>query len=111
MENWHIRLDYEKAIESKKELLSSEIDLLNLISSGRNYFILRKSELETKNKIKANISVLKAKLKLLMSTLPQGSVPKIENKIKMMEAKLEEEHKDDLEIELEEIKARLRKLG
>lgn len=111
MENWHVRIDYENAVESKKELLSSEINLLNIIKSGRNYFILRKKEMETKNKIKSNLSALKVKLKLLMSTLPQASTPKIETKIKKVEARLKEEPKDNLQEELEEIKERLRRLG
>ncbi|VVB78349.1 Uncharacterised protein [uncultured archaeon] len=111
MENWHIKIDHGEALDSKKQLLSSELNLLHLLRHMKNYSILRKKETAINNKIKLNISSLRQKLTLLKSTLPKGAAPKIESRIKKVEVKLKTEEKNDFQNELDEIKAKLAKLG
>ncbi len=111
MDNWHIRLEQDEAVDTKKQLLSSEIDLLHLTRHIKNYAILSKRELILKNKLKANMTVLKAKINFMISTLPKEStmmehrVDKVKNKLR------KEEAKNDYQRELEEIQAKLARLG
>ena len=102
METRHIKLNYEEALNAKKQLLSFEINLIYSNKHLSKYRKLRRREFALKNKLKLNITSLKAKLLFLLSTLPkdQGS-PEIqkENQIKR-EQKREEE---SISAELEEI--------
>ena len=112
MENWHVKLDREKAIDTKKQLLSSEINLLHIMRHMKNYSVLRKRELDTRNKLRTNISLLKTKINLSLSNLPkEGIKPKLESKIQKVKKIVKQEEKSDFQKELEEIQAKLAKLG
>lgn len=111
MENWHVKLDHEKAISAKKQLLSSEINILHLMKHMKNYSVLRKRELDTRNKLKTNISALKARINLSLSNLPkEGIKPKLEPKIQKVKKIMKQEEKSSFEKELDDIKAKLTKL-
>ena len=43
-ETRHIKLDYEEALLAKKQLLTTELNLLNLLKKVKNYRALRKRE-------------------------------------------------------------------
>ena len=45
METRHIKLDYEEALHAKKQILSTELNLLQTSKKIRNYKVLRKKEL------------------------------------------------------------------
>jgi len=111
MENWHVRLDYEKALDSKKQLLSSEINLLHILKHMRNYSTLKKKEIAINAKLKASVSLLMVKLNVLRSTLPKSTAPKLESKIKRVEIKIKENQKSDFQKELDDIKEKLARLG
>ena len=48
MESRYIKIDYGEAVSAKKEILSSEINLLNIAKHIENYKQLRKKELLNK---------------------------------------------------------------
>ncbi|MFH1503437.1 MAG: hypothetical protein ABIE36_02160 [Candidatus Diapherotrites archaeon] len=47
----HVKLEYEEGVQSKKDILSSERDLIKLIKIMRRYHLLRKEELNNKLRI------------------------------------------------------------
>jgi len=118
METKHIRIDSEDIISAKRELLQSEIDTLHLIKRIRNYNILRKKELALKAKIKQEMGFLKSKINLIISTMPkEASEKKVQSvevssiKPKKEASPFQEKINKDLQKELDEIKAKLAKLG
>ncbi len=111
METRHIKITHEDALASKKNLLTSEINLLQTLRKVKNYRILRKKEITSKNKLKTQLTSLKSKLNLIESTFPEP-----ETKIKKSERKERISKKDkerglDLHNELQEIKSKLARLG
>jgi hypothetical protein len=121
---FHIKIDYEEAVQSKKDLLSSEKDFLNVLKTIRKYNLLRKEELNNKLRMQNKIRDLKANLTRINNILPKIKVPdflkkknvpekeEIEEKSIKVETKVKEAtEEDDLEIQLKEIQERLRKLG
>ncbi|MFA5259322.1 MAG: hypothetical protein WC979_04415 [Candidatus Pacearchaeota archaeon] len=117
METKHIRIDSEEIISAKKEILQSQINTLHLIKRIRNYNILRKKELALKAKIKQEIGFLKSKINLIISTMPKEASEKktlpVETivKVKKEVSPFKEKINKDLQKELDEIKAKLAKLG
>jgi len=63
METRHVKLDYESALSAKKHLLSSELNLLQIIKKINAYKLLRKQELITKTKLKKEIISFRTKIK------------------------------------------------
>ena len=51
----HVKLEYEEGVQSKKDVLSSERDLIRLIKVIRRYHLLIKEELDNKIRISKNI--------------------------------------------------------
>ena len=107
METRHFKLDYEEAISAKKNLLTSELDLLHILKRIRTYKILRKKEIAERNKLKIHIGNLKARFNLLASTFPADGPIKVRKKMKTGEKK----DSVDLRDELEDIKRKLDKLS
>jgi hypothetical protein len=115
----HIKIDYNDAIQSKKDLLSSERDFIRLLKTMKNYSLLRRSELNTKLTLQKKMKELKTNLGRLHETLPEIKLPDI---LKKEREYFEEERSsktkkenvnntEDLESQLKEIQERLRKLG
>jgi hypothetical protein len=69
----HIRINYDKAISAKKDILNCEKDFLEIIKHIKTYDSLKKREISLKNKLKKEISGLK-----LMIIKTQEDLPKIE---------------------------------
>ena len=115
---FHVKLDYVEAIQGKRDLLSSERDLLKILKTIKRYELLRKEELNTKLRIQNKIRNLKIKLGRLNQIFPKIKLPDILKKSEVQEEKplkIKEEgggNKDrDLENQLIEIQERLRRLG
>jgi len=106
METRHIKINYEEALSAKKQLLSSELNLLHLVKKIKAYKILRRKELITKNNLKTSLSSLKSKINLIESTFPQE-----ESKITIHKNKKEEKSSSNIQSELEDIKSKLAELG
>jgi len=113
METRHIRMDYEEALNAKKQLLTSEINLLHIAKKIKNYKLLRKKEIATKNKLKTSLTSLKSKITMLQSSFPNETQPKSDFKKTKKQAILgkEEQESESLQNELDDIKEKLAKLN
>jgi len=108
MEVRHIRINRHDALSGKKNLLSAEIDILNVKKKIRNYKVLRKKELSLRSKLKTNITSLKSKLNLFQASLPKDEHhPKPKKKQRI----IEKAYTKDIQDELNDIKAKLAKLN
>ncbi len=111
----HVRIDYEEAIQSKKDLLSSERDFIRILKIIKRYNLLREEELDTKLKMQKKMKDLKTNLGKLNNIFPKIRVPNILKTNDLQKGKIlkvKEEKKDkDLESQLREIQERLGKLG
>lgn len=114
----HIKLEYPEAVQSKKDILSSQRDLIELLKTIKRYTLLRKEELNIKLKIYKKIKELKTNLGNLHQIIPKIKIPEIlkkgaeETKEEFKESKKKKEPYDrDLESQLEEIQERLKRLG
>ena len=120
---FHIKVEYEEAIQSRKDMLSSERDLINILKIMKKYHLLRQRELDNKLKIHNKIKDLKGNLTKMNNILPKIKIPDIlkrkeipeKEKIEEEPIKIEEKVKepvdeDELEIQLKEIQERLSKL-
>ena len=105
METRHIKFDYEQALNAKKELLSSQLNLLHILKKLKSYKAIRRKELLARSKLKTQFHIIKTNINLIQSTFPehQSEGIKIKNKI-------EKEHKQDIQNELEDIKQKLAQL-
>jgi len=110
----YIRLEYDESIESKKDVLSSEVLLLNLVKSIKNYHSIRLEELKIKAGIYKAVKGLNLTIKKTKSSFPFLKIPekvKREN-INGKEIKVPKEKIDrDLDSEVRQIQERLRNLG
>jgi hypothetical protein len=111
METRHIKLGYEEALSAKKQLLSSELNVLQTVRNLKNYSLLRKGELSEKNRLGASLSSLKAKINLLQSTLPKEELHSKIGKTSKRRKNLKDKETTEITDELEDIQARLAKLG
>jgi len=109
METRHIRLDYAQALNGKKHLLSSEINLIYMAKALLRYKALRKREFVLKNQLKTSITSLKAKLNLFSSMLPAPPSTPIMHKTAKKESRENKESKD-LSEELRDIQEKLARL-
>lgn len=118
--NIHLKLDYVESINSKREILLSEKDILQIMKHIRAYNILRKQESSIKNDLKENIGDLKKEIEKIETLMPKDThfhFPKEESEIKHVEItsrgkkiKPHKEIKSQIEQELEEIEAKLARL-
>ena len=101
MELRHIKLDYEEALSAKKQLLSTQLNLLRTAKKITNYKILRKKENIIRNKLKVNLTSLKTQLKHLQTTFPKqdleikdSSSTKIKKQEKSQSSAIQDQLKD-----------------
>ena len=101
----------EELINSKKEILSTEADLIRILQIIKKYQLLRTNELKLKTKLLKKLKETKAEIKKLEEILPKPKIPKILIGIgnKKDEFKISSK-KDNLEEQLEEIQKKLREL-
>ena len=117
----HVKLEYQEAVISKRDILKSEIELLKLIRAIKKYRAYRTKELIEKNRIKIRIVSMLKELRRAETLLPKLELPKIleeekyeEEKpmkeLKELSNKIEEKKDDELEQQLKEIQSRLQTL-
>jgi hypothetical protein len=113
----HVKIDYDEAIQGKKDLLYAEKQFIGLLKTIKRYTLLRKEELNTKLRLQKKMKELKINMGRLNETLPKIKLPEI---LKKEREEFEEEssskakkekNNQDLEIQLREIQERLRRLG
>lgn len=106
----HVKLDYVEAKDAKKEVLSSQINLLELKKGLSNYKKLRLDELRKKEKLSQKIKNIKTNIAKLEKTLPKVKKPKFMKK-EREEVKVNKNlSPSSLEQELNKIKAKLKRL-
>jgi len=107
----HVGLNREELINSKKEILSTEADLIRILQTIKKYQLLRTNELKLKTRLLKKLKETKAEIKKLEEILPKPKIPKILLGIgnKKDEFKISSK-KDNLESQLEEIQKKLREL-
>lgn len=104
----YVQLGYETSLNSKKNVLSSEISLLNLIKIIKRYNSLRLEELKIKSKINKSVKELEAKTKAVQLSFPFLKIPQVEINSSLRERKIKENFEENLESQLREIKEKLR---
>ena len=108
----HVRLEYEDAIESKKDILSSEIDLLKIIQTIKKYRELRSEEFKLKIRLYRQIKTLLTEIRRLQKNLPKLEIPRILKGHEIKEIISKKEHYDgNIESQLREIQDKLNSLG
>lgn len=111
----HIRVDYDEALQSKKDILASEMDLINIKKSLNKYILLREIELKLKAKFYREIKKIVMKIKLLEANLPPVRIPRKRNleepKIEAVKGISVNKEGGDLEDQLREIQRKLKALS
>ena len=107
----HIGLNREELVNSKRDILSTEANLIRILQIIKKYRTLRINELKLKTRLLKKLKETKTELKKLEEILPKPKIPKILQKIenKKEEFKISSK-KDNLEEQLEEIQKNLREL-
>ncbi len=115
----HIKLEYEEGVESKKDILYSEMELLKIAKVIKRYHVLRLEELNNKINLCNKIKDTKKDITKLNSILPLLKIPSILKKEEMHEKEkpeeitkqVKEKHYDlSIESQLQEIRDKLQAL-
>jgi len=118
----HIKLENNEAVETKRNVLIAEMNLLKILKIMRKYQILKAKELKLKEKMRLNMNSSIINIGKLQHMLPKGKMPHIlkedeEAKRKIQtykpkdkKAELEKKRYDDLELELQQIQEKLNSL-
>ncbi len=107
MQPIHIKLEFNEAVQYKKQILEAELNLLNASKHLENFSELRKTEFNKKIVLRSKLKSLALRVKLIMKELPHVEVPMIEkSEVKILDRK----KKKFLEDELREIRSKLERL-
>lgn len=108
----HIKLEQNEAIESRRNILASQIILLKILKKVNEYKTLRAREFELKLKLYKKIREVKTDLENLKKALPKLKIPKILNQKEDEEKPIRKTESYDLSIEgqLHEIQRKLDEL-
>lgn len=96
------KIEYNEAVEIKKDILDIQINLLNSLKKLSAYKESRKKEFVYKLKAKNKLTEIKKEMKNLFDTLPEIEQPEPEKK--------ERKKNKGIEGELKEIKEKLKTL-
>jgi len=113
----HIKFEYEEALQSKKDILLSEMNLLKISKTIKNYSSLRLEELDLKLKLFKKIKEINADLGKLQISLPRLKIPEIlkkeedDEEISKVKEIKERPPEGDIEYELQEIQDKLRSIS
>ncbi len=113
----HVKLEYKEALNSKRNLLSSQRDLLKSLKLMNQYYILRLDELKIKAKLHRAMKETLTDINKIEKILPKANVPKILRKeeeegyqFTKKQQKRKEEYSKNIEEQLAEIQNKLRML-
>ncbi|HTZ42056.1 MAG TPA: hypothetical protein VMC07_02510 [Candidatus Omnitrophota bacterium] len=73
----HVKLEHEEVLNSKRDILASEMDILNIMKSMNRYVSLRERELDLKSQFYKEIKKIIINLKLLETSFPPVRIPKV----------------------------------
>jgi len=109
----HIKIEYEEGLNSKKNILTSQMNFLKISKTLERYKTLRIEELKIKKKLYSKIKETNLDLKKIQIVLPKIKIPEIlkrDKKIEKETIKIPEKiikTNDSLESQLEEIQRKL----
>lgn len=112
----HIRLEYSEAIQSKKDVLSLQVEFLKTLQTIKTYHKIRSTELNSKIRLGKKIRELKSNILKLKKILPEIKIPKIlkddvEDETENKNTKQKKKSIDrDLDFQLKEIQDKLKSL-
>ena len=110
----HIKLDYPEAINAKRGVLSSQMRLLKIAKSIKEYNFYRNEEIELKSLLYKKSKELRLNIRKLQSVLPKAKLPEILKKEKEEKSekpsRKEKIPERDIEGQLQEIQRRLNEL-
>ncbi len=109
----YVKLEYYESVVSKRDLLSSEKSLLNIIKIVKRYHAIKLEQLKMRSGIHKAIKELDLLVKKTKSTFPFFNLPELtkrEGLIKEMNIS-EENSEEDIELELREIQKKLDELS
>jgi len=114
MKKVHIRLEYSEAVDGKKGILSSELEVLKILKKIRIYKNMRNREMILKTKLKTKMRSLMKEMYSLSNYFPEEeteglNLPKI--KRKNLFTRKEKEYSSDIEDQLKEIQDKLAALS
>src|SRR4030042_2045630 len=73
----HIMFDYSAAVQSKKDILSTEVDLLKINQKLKRYIEYRMKELEIKDRLERKLRAMKLDLGKVQNLMPVLQIPEI----------------------------------
>jgi hypothetical protein len=111
----YFRIGYYEALESKKDILASEMAFLNLIKIARRYNLLKEEELEIKNKMYKAIKELDLLTRKTKASFPFLKLPEKQketvNKEVIVIKPARKDYDENLEAELRKIQEKLKSMS
>jgi len=117
----HIKVDYSEAVENKKNMLLLEKSMLEVVKHIKAYDILRRKEFTLKTQIKRDFAKIISLISEIESVIPKEETHFSKDKLKKEEKikaitvkkhKAEMQHKkSQIESQIDEIRAKLARLG
>jgi len=114
----HLKFEYNEALQSKRDILYSEKNLITIAKKINNYISLREDELKSKIRLHRKVKEMVTTIRKLQKIVPNIEVPKILKK-ESHEPKEKETIKikpkrkkdsDHIESQLQEIQEKLNSL-
>ncbi len=112
----HVKFEYDELVRSKKDLLTTQIDLLKIAKAMHSFKESRTEEMETKLFLQKKIKELNSSFKKIKTLSPALKIPSIlqdkeQPKIQTKVPLKTTSHVSSIESELLEIQNRLKDLG
>jgi hypothetical protein len=115
----HVKFEHGELVRSKRDFLSSQIELLQISREINNFKIARAEELDTKLLLSKEMKNFNLSIRKLQASLPKVKIPKILSKditpkpqtIQRPQTYQQPTHNSTIESELLEIQNRLKELG
>lgn len=112
----HIKFEHSEMLQSKRDILSLQMELLKLLKTVKKYHFLKMAEMKRKEALYKTVKQTNNKLKSLQAHLPKPKIPSLlkrphHEKTTMPTKKTHSVPSDqNLEMQLEEIQNRLQEL-
>ncbi|MBU3906718.1 MAG: hypothetical protein KKA64_00535 [Nanoarchaeota archaeon] len=111
----HVKLEYEEGLQAKRDILTSEMDLIRIIKHIQRYNFLRNNEvkqkLKLKNKIRETLITIRKIQKIIpkLETQSKFRIEKEKDDFKRLE-EIGKQYDQNLEIQLKDIQEKLNRL-
>jgi hypothetical protein len=106
----YIKLEYDNTLKSEKDILSSEVFFLNLVTLRKKYYLLKLEEIIIKTKINRAISKMNLAIKKVQTSFPEVSLPRKKRAERML-ATPKEKIDESLDAQLISIQEQLKALN